>query len=95
MYVRVNLKTCEENGYDLVSTMEECESAARSIKLKDTTAFPLHRDPNTDSKRPHGCIYTSNDWLFWAGLQSTKIDCGSYDGHKYDCLCRVKGMKSS
>ena len=89
------MKTCEENRYNLVSTKEECELVARSLKLEDRTA---HDQPDGFAGVPHGCVYAGCAWLAWDGLNPTKTDCSApYPDSTIsaDCLCRGNGMNSS
>ena len=75
-----------------VSSKEECELAATSLGLSDTTAVDSYAPPPGP---PHGCIYTSHNWLQWYDPLSTThtlARCGYYDGlFDYDCLCRKNG----
>ena len=81
---------------ELVSSKEECELAATSLGLSNTTAYS-----SDILGRPHGCIYASIDWLGWHDTLSSphiSVPCGSNSSmansshlYDYDCLCKKEG----
>ena len=72
----------------MIQTKAECEQAALSLGLSDTTAFEGQK-----KGRPYGCIYASNFWLQWyspVGSPHQSADCGTLEsGNAYDCICKV------
>ena len=84
--MKISLALCENWDMTMIQTKEECEKAALSLALSDTTAVENERDD-----RPYGCIYASNDWLAYSldGSPFTPANCGSQQGSKtYDCICK-------
>ena len=71
----------------MIETKEECEQAAVSFGLSNTTAYE-----GQITRRPYGYIYASNDWLQWYspdGSPHQSAKCGSHDGsYVYDCICK-------
>ena len=72
----------------MILTKAECEQAALSLGLSDTTAVE-----SQTNGRPYGCIYANNDWLNWYspdGSPHQSAECGtSESGNAYDCICKV------
>ena len=86
MYQRASSGNCDSLGMSKLSSMEECQIAAITLGLSDTTA-----DFGWTQSRPHGCIYASNNRLEW-NSPDTSITCGSFhDGEYYDCICNAPG----
>ena len=87
-YERVSSGTCKSLGMELVRYKRECDFAATKLGLSDTTASSYN---DQYVRRPHGCIYASNDWLQWNDLMESpnaSVPCGTRDGIvEYDCLC--------
>ena len=72
---------------------EECETAARSLGLSDTSAHDITKY-GTLYNRPSGCIFNKdigygNNWLGWYDV-ANDVTCGSPDGHGayFNCLCK-------
>ena len=76
-----------------VQDKTECELAATSLGLQDTTAFETQI-----GGIPYGCIYSSNDWLgLYSPDGSPSLDCGTIHIrnntlYTYVCICRLHGM---
>ena len=81
-----------------MSSKIECETAARSLSLRDTTAFALKEGRTGPYDRPNGCIYNANThWLAWYDITNTT--CGSQDDktgfdENYNCLCKHGKIKN-
>ena len=86
--MKISSGSCETQSMTMIETKEECEQAALSLGLSDTSPFDLQKNG-----RPYGCIYASNDWLQWyspVGSQYPSADCGAHHkGFTYDCICKV------
>ena len=69
---------------------EECETAAISLGLSDTSAYDLTYD-GRPYDRPSGCIFNKDSyWLGWYDV-ANDVTCGSPDdetGYYYNCLCK-------
>ena len=74
-----------------VQDKAECDIAAFSLRLEDTSAYEFQR-----SYIPQGCIYRSEVWLEWNPPDSSNpsVDCGATLGaDTYSCICRVTGKQ--
>ena len=83
---------CATKGMEMITSRSECERAAVSLNLLDTT---IYSDNNPLNGRPYGCIYADNDWLSFSspeGHPYSNFACGTrwhYD--TYDCICKITG----
>ena len=75
---------------NMVDSKEECEDAATNLGLSDTTAYSTGA-----GGRPHGCIYSSSNWLNWNDPLFSlheSAPCGSTQASdEWDCLCKMQG----
>ena len=78
----------------MISSKTECETAARSLYLSDTSASELEGQ-NYD--RPSGCIVSRvSGWLGWYDV-TNDVECGSQDDvnlFTYNCLCKRGKIKN-
>ena len=77
----------------MISDKEECENAAISLGLRDTSAVIRSNKP-----RPNGCIVNrATHWLAWHD-STNDIPCGAIDTSQskrpsYDCICKQGKIK--
>ena len=70
----------------MIKTSKDCEDAAMFLNLPSTTSYS-HQYKDT----PHGCIYSSNDWLIFSspnGQIYENVPCGTFN---YGCICKAPG----
>jgi len=81
-YIRISSGSCEASGALKIETVDECEAAAATLGLADTSVSGWGVP-----ERPPGCIYASNDWLSFSTLSDAETSvCGSA---AYDCICKT------
>ena len=91
-YVQISSDSCETRNMAMIQTKQECEQAALSLGLSDTTASPIQTNG-----LPYGCIYSSNGWLNWYspdGSPHESASCGS-QADPDDCICKVALSKNN
>ena len=92
LYQTINSDLCVSNGMRSISNKSECETAARYLGLKDTSAR------ETDSSlKPNGCVYALNnvdagqlrDYLIWnTGGEDTHCGVTELDVEQH-CICAL------
>ena len=74
----------------MIKTSKDCEDAAMFLNLPSTTSYSQQYEDV-----PHGCIYSSSDWLIFSspyGQIHENVPCGtSKYGNNYDCICKAPG----
>ena len=75
---------------EMIKTSKDCEDAAMFLNLPSTTSYSQQYEDV-----PHGCIYSSSDWLIFSspyGQTNENAPCGSLKyGNNYDCICKAPG----
>ena len=89
-FVRTSSGSCDSNGMEMATNQSQCERAALELDLSDTIA-----DAYEMSGLPHGCIYASDNLLYWInpiGATFTSAACGStQNGWSFECICVRRG----
>ena len=77
---------------EMITSRSECDRAAASLNLLDTTSY---NDNHPVNGRPYGCISASNNWLSFSspdGHPYPNVACGAYSGGQNpDCICKTTG----
>ena len=75
-----------------VQDKSECELAATSLGLEDTSAYEFQQ-----SSMPQGCLYRLiYPWLVWHSTNGSNpsVGCGStFGADTYACICRSAGRQ--
>ena len=92
----IRLGDCASEEMTMISNIEDCESAARILNLKGTTAEYSDGSPEWQLDLPQGCIYNSDDDLLYFESSPATYDwtqCGrsSGDSKAYNCICKKSG----